>query len=57
MNTFSPWVEKYRPSSLSDVVLDDTNKQILNNILTKNIFQIYYFMVHPEQAKRLLLLI
>jgi len=38
MNAFSPWVEKYRPISLSDVVLDDTNKQILNNILTKKYF-------------------
>ena len=36
MNKFSPWVEKYRPSSLRDVVLDVTNKQILNNILDKN---------------------
>ena len=38
MNKFSPWVEKYRPSSLRDVVLDVTNKQILNNILDKNYF-------------------
>lgn len=38
MYSFSPWVEKYRPSNLNDVVLDNTNKTILNNILDKNYF-------------------
>ena len=51
MNTFSPWVEKYRPSSLSDVVLDNTNKHILNNILTKNYFPNLLFYGPPGTGK------
>ena len=31
-----PWVEKYRPTNFSDIVLDDTNRQIFENILNKN---------------------
>ena len=38
MNNFSPWVEKYRPHLLKDVVLDKTNETILNNILKKEYF-------------------
>ena len=33
-----PWVEKYRPSKIQDIVLDSTNKTILDNILKKNYF-------------------
>jgi len=51
MNKFSPWVEKYRPSSLSDVVLDETNKQILNNILTKKYFPNLLFYGPPGTGK------
>ena len=36
MNQHIPWVEKYRPTNLSDVVLDEINKQILVNIIDKN---------------------
>ena len=28
-----PWVEKYRPSSMDGVVLDETNQQILNRVI------------------------
>ena len=35
---FSPWVEKYRPQDLKDVVLDSANKTILNNIIKKSYF-------------------
>jgi len=51
MNKFSPWVEKYRPSSLSDVVLDDTNKKILNNILHKQYFPNLLFYGPPGTGK------
>ena len=34
----TPWVEKYRPSDLYDVAMDETNKLLLNNIIDKNIF-------------------
>jgi DNA polymerase III delta prime subunit len=38
MNKHIPWVEKYRPTDLADVVLDKTNKRILVNIIEKNYF-------------------
>ena len=33
-----PWVEKYRPSSLDNVVLDEVNRTLLDNILKTNYF-------------------
>jgi replication factor C subunit 3/5 len=33
-----PWVEKYRPSLLNDVVLEPLNREIFENILEKNYF-------------------
>lgn len=33
-----PWVEKYRPSTFDSIVLSSHNQQILNNMLTMNIF-------------------
>ena len=33
-----PWVEKYRPSTFDNIVLSSHNQQILNNMLTMNIF-------------------
>ena len=51
MNKFSPWVEKYRPTRLNDVVLDDTNKRILNNILDKRYFPNLLFYGPPGTGK------
>ena len=33
-----PWVEKYRPTEFDKIVLDPLNKQIMENILSKNHF-------------------
>jgi DNA polymerase III delta prime subunit len=37
-NTSIPWVEKYRPTNINDIVLDDVNKQIMNNIISTKYF-------------------
>ena len=33
-----PWVEKYRPTKFDDIVLDETNREIFNNILSSRYF-------------------
>ena len=33
-----PWVEKYRPTSFDNIVLDDVNQTILENIIDMNMF-------------------
>jgi DNA polymerase III delta prime subunit len=37
-NKATPWVEKYRPTRLDDIVLDPINKTIMNNILKYKYF-------------------
>ena len=46
-----PWVEKYRPSSLNDIVLDDLNREILENIIEKNHFPNLLFYGPPGTGK------
>ena len=38
MNTGYVWIEKYRPNEFNDIVLDNLNKQILNNIIETSYF-------------------
>ena len=46
-----PWVEKYRPDKFEDIVLEDTNKQILSNIIKKNYFPNLLFYGPPGTGK------
>ena len=46
-----PWVEKYRPTTFENIVLDDTNKTILENIIVKNIFPNLLFYGPPGTGK------
>jgi len=38
INKTIPWVEKYRPNKLNDIVLDPLNKYIIDSIIEKNQF-------------------
>ena len=38
VNTSQPWVEKYRPSTFDDIVLEDVNREMLENITNKDSF-------------------
>ena len=48
-NEYLPWVEKYRPNNLEDIVLSKYNKITLVN---KNIYLICYCMDHQVQVKQ-----
>lgn len=53
MNTKTsiPWVEKYRPSSISNIVLDSINEEILTNIISTNTFPNMLFYGPPGTGK------
>jgi len=46
-----PWVEKYRPTHFDDIVLENTNKIILNNILNSGMFPNLLFYGPPGTGK------
>lgn len=46
-----PWVEKYRPSSFDDIVLDKINQSIFCNILEKQYFPNMLFYGPPGTGK------
>jgi len=48
MNSFTPWVEKYRPNTFDDIVLDQINKKILENIIKNEHFPnlLFYEKIH-----------
>ena len=46
-----PWVEKYRPVSLTDIVLDEFNREILENIIETDHFPNLLFYGPPGTGK------
>ena len=46
-----PWVEKYRPKQFEDIVLEDTNKKILNNVIKTGYFPNLLFYGPPGTGK------
>ena len=54
MTSFSqsvPWVEKYRPSNFSKIVLDPINRTIFENIINKDYFPNLLFYGPPGTGK------
>lgn len=51
MNSFTPWVEKYRPDTFDSIVLDPLNKKILENIITTKHFPNLLFYGPPGTGK------
>ena len=46
-----PWVEKYRPTEFSNIVLDSTNRTIFENIIEKEYFPNLLFYGPPGTGK------
>jgi len=46
-----PWVEKYRPTNFSDIVLDPMNRDVFTSILTNNYFPNLLFYGPPGTGK------
>ena len=51
MNSFTPWVEKYRPNTFEEIVLDPLNKKILENIIKTDHFPNLLFYGPPGTGK------
>ncbi|RZD40565.1 MAG: hypothetical protein CXT73_06420 [Methanobacteriota archaeon] len=51
MNASSPWIEKYRPTKFEDIVLEPSNKILLNNIIHTNNFPNLLFYGPPGTGK------
>jgi replication factor C subunit 3/5 len=51
MNHFTPWVEKYRPNTFEEIVLDPLNKKILVNIIKNEHFPNLLFYGPPGTGK------
>jgi replication factor C subunit 3/5 len=50
-NDSIPWMEKYRPSKMTDIVLDPMNKLMLNNIIETGYFPNLLFYGPPGTGK------
>ena len=51
MSNFTPWVEKYRPTSFEDIVFDPLNKTLLENIISTKNFPNLLFYGPPGTGK------
>lgn len=51
MNKYTPWVEKYRPKTFDEIVLDPLNKTILENIIKEEYFPNLLFYGPPGTGK------
>ena len=51
MNKNVPWIEKYRPTTFQDIVLNPVNRQIFSNILEKQYFPNLLFYGPPGTGK------
>tara|TARA_B100000424_G_scaffold206913_1_gene164088 strand:+ start:2430 stop:3350 length:921 start_codon:yes stop_codon:yes gene_type:complete len=51
MESFIPWVEKYRPTSFEKIVLDPLNKKIFENIIKNQYFPNLLFYGPPGTGK------
>ena len=47
----APWIEKYRPDKFEDIVLEETNKLLLTNIINYNSFPNLLFYGPPGTGK------
>ena len=50
-NKCTPWVEKYRPTDFNSIVLEPTNRVILENIIEKSHFPNLLFYGPPGTGK------
>ena len=46
-----PWVEKYRPTSFDNIILDENNEKIINSIIKTNDFPNLLFFGPPGTGK------
>jgi len=51
MSNFTPWVEKYRPTSFEEIVFDPLNKTLLENMITTKNFPNLLFYGPPGTGK------
>tara|TARA_B100000963_G_scaffold219251_1_gene191198 strand:- start:6037 stop:6990 length:954 start_codon:yes stop_codon:yes gene_type:complete len=50
-DSYKPWIEKYRPQDIKEVLLDDCNKTIIENIIKKEYFPNLLFYGPPGTGK------
>ena len=48
---YQPWIEKYRPQKLDDIVLSQENKTILKNMIKDDMYPNMIFYGSPGTGK------